>query len=380
MGNNGQHSAEEKTEAFIKEARQAGCTTLNEILERLPDPEIDASLLEHLVQALDDEVDPPKRNNDEMQSSEPEETNRLAYIAADDAVALYFSEVGKSPLLTREQEVALAKQVELGAAAKKRLETEDIAPDEQAALKQAVEAGEAAQHKLVTANARLVISLARNYLGQGVPLLDLVQEGNIGLMRAAEKFEWRRGYKFSTYATWWIRQALTRAVADQGRTVRLPVHRHEQARKLHKAKRELTKALGREPTSAELAEELDESPDKVERLIQEAQHPMSLEKPIGEHGQSVFGEFLESDELLPVDISEEEALAYDIQTVLSALPFRQARIIELRYGLRDGHEYTLKEVGERFGLTRERIRQIEQDALHRLRSPHRTQKLRAYLT
>lgn len=380
MEHNGHHDTDEAIAAFIEEARRVGHTHLDDILEYLPEPEKDMSLLEELLRQLD-EAGVVVYGNGDAATPGMDKPRRLTYIAADDAITLYFRDVGASPLLTREQEVELARQIERGEVAKWRLNSgEELSAAERADLERAVKAGETAHHKLVTANARLVISLAKNYLGQGVPLLDLIQEGNIGLMRAAEKFDWRRGHKFSTYATWWIRQALTRAVADQGRTIRLPVHRQEQVRKLHRAMRELTKELGRAPTSEELAAELGKSPAEVERLMQHAQPPMSLEKPVAEYGDTQLEEFLESGDPMPVDIVEEGALADDIRTLLGALPSREARIIELRYGLRDGHEYTLKEVGERFGVTRERIRQIENDALHRLRSPRRLRKLRAYLT
>lgn len=378
MDNNGHRSTENWTEAFIEQARQTGHVHLDDIMEHLPEPETDVTALEDLLHRLD-ETGIEVYENGEGGMADADEPGRLVSVGADDTIALYFREVGTTPLLTREQEVELARQIERGEAAREQLECEALPPAERAALEQAVRAGESARHKLVTANARLVISLAKNYLGQGVPLLDLVQEGNIGLMRAAEKFDWRLGHKFSTYATWWIRQSLTRAVADQGRTIRLPVHRQEQVRKLRRATRELTKQLGREPTSEELAEELGESPAEVEYLMQQAHHPMSLEKPVAEYGETQLGEFLESSDPLPADIVEEDALTRDIRDLLGALPAREARIIELRYGLRDGHEYSLKEVGERFGLTRERIRQIENDALHRLRNPRRIRKLRAYL-
>lgn len=379
MDNNGHDNTDNVIESFIEEAQRVGHTCLDDILEHFLVPERDMSLLESLLHRLD-EAGVVVHGDGDGAARGIDEPRRLTYIGADDAITLYFRDVGTIPLLTRELEVELARQIERGEAAKQRLGSEAPSAAERTALAQAVEAGRTARHKLVTANARLVISLAKNYLGQGVPLLDLIQEGNIGLMRAAEKFDWRRGHKFSTYATWWIRQALTRAVADQGRTIRLPVHRQAQVRKLHRAVRELTKELGRHPTSEELAAELGGSPAEVERLIQHAQPLMSLEKPVVQHGESQLEEFLESGDPLPVDIVEEETLADDVQALLGALPPREARIIELRYGLRDGREYTLKEVGERFGVTRERIRQIENDALHRLRSPRRIRKLRAYLT
>ncbi|MFQ5340261.1 MAG: RNA polymerase sigma factor RpoD/SigA [Anaerolineae bacterium] len=379
MGSNGYHNTDMRLDAFIGEARRAGYTSLDDILEHIPDLDKDVALFHFLLQRLE-EAGIDVIGHDEATMTESDEPSRLTYIADDDAITLYFREVGTTPLLTREQEGELARQIEQGEAARRRLESEELPTALRAALERTVMAGESARHRLVTANARLVISLAKSYLGQGVPLLDLIQEGNIGLMRAAEKFDWRRGHKFSTYATWWIRQALTRAVADQGRTIRLPIHRQEQVRKLRKAMRELTKQLGQNPTPEDLAKALGYSPEEVERLIQHAQRPMSLEKPVMEYGDSQFGEFLESDDPLPVDLIEEDALVHDIQAMLGALPSREARIIELRYGLRDGHEYTLTEVGERFGLTRERIRQIENDALHRLRSPRRVRKLRPYLT
>jgi len=379
MGSQDHNNTDRRIEAFIEDAKQAGYTSLDDILERFPEQEKGIAPFELLLQRLE-EAGIDVYGHDEATMTGSDEPSRLTYIANDDAITLYFREVGTTPLLTREQEGELARQIERGEAAGRRLESEELPTAVRAALERTVVAGESARHRLVTANARLVISLAKSYLGQGVPLLDLIQEGNIGLMRAAEKFDWRRGHKFSTYATWWIRQALTRAVADQGRTIRLPIHRQEQVRKLRKAMRELTKQLGQDPTPEDLAKALSYSPEEVERLMQHAQRPMSLEKPVMEYGDSQFGEFLESSDPLPVDVIEEEALVHDIQAMLDALPSREARIIELRYGLRDGHEYTLKEVGDRFGLTRERIRQIENDALHRLRSPRRIRKLRPYLT
>jgi RNA polymerase primary sigma factor len=376
MNNNRyQEDLDEQIAAFVEEARKVGYISLDDIPEFFPEPGEGVLSLEHLLQQLDEagiEVYSPEE--------EPEtESDEFGRMTPADATTLYFHEVGPIPLLTREEEAVLAKDIESGKAARLRLDREELSTAERAALEQAVEAGETARCRLITANARLVISLAKSRIGQGVPLLDLIQEGNMGLMRAVEKFDWRRGHKFSTYATWWIRQALTRAVADQGRTIRLPLYRYEQARKLRNATRELVNELGRDPTAEELAEELDAPLDEVERLMQDVQSPTSLDMPVGEYGESQFGELLESSDPLPVDMVEEETLSDDIWALLDALPYREARIIEMRYGLRDGREYTLKEVGDRFGLTRERIRQIENDAMHRLRNPRRTQKLRAYL-
>lgn len=308
--------------------------------------------------------------------SEPE---YLPYVTVDDAVSLYFRDVGNIPLLSREEEVELARQVERGRVAERRLKAGNLDPETRRRLQAQVEAGEAARQRLITANVRLVISLAKEYLGHGVPLLDLIQEGNMGLMRAVEKFDYRRGHRLSTYATWWIRQSLNRAIVYQGRTIRLPVHRQAEVHRLHRARRELSKTLGREPTYEELAATLDISPEKVERLVQYAQHPVSLDKPIGEDGENDLNDFVESDRPTPAEIVERDSLRDEIREVLKSLPSREARILELRYGLRDGREHSLREVGQRFGLTRERIRQLEQDALHRLRNPERAKRLRPYL-
>jgi RNA polymerase primary sigma factor len=243
------------------------------------------------------------------------------------------------------------------------------------------EEGKAAQEHLVKANSRLVVSVAKKYIGRGVPFLDLIQEGNIGLIRAVNKFDYRRGYKFSTYATWWIRQAVTRAIADQGRTIRVPVHMYEQINKLTRTSRKLVQELGREPTIEEIAEELDISLRKVERIMRVAQRPLSLETPVGEEEDSYLGDFIEDVETVaPVDAASRSLLREELDETLASLTPREVRILQLRFGLVDGYSYTLEEVGRKFGVTRERIRQIEAQALGRLRHPSRSRRLRDYLS
>jgi RNA polymerase primary sigma factor len=222
--------------------------------------------------------------------------------------------------------------------------------------------------------------MAKKYMGQGVPFLDLIQEGNLGLMKAVEKFDYRRGYKFSTYATWWIRQAITRAIADQGRTIRVPVHMSDRIRRLYHISRRLEQELGREPTPEEIAEEMQLPPKKVGWMLKISQRPLSLEKPVGEEKDSELGDFIEDEDLpTPSEVASHRLLREEIEEVLTSLTPREARVLQLRFGLTDGRSHTLKEVGEKFGVTRERIRQIETEALQRLRHPSRSQKLRDYL-
>jgi len=247
-------------------------------------------------------------------------------------------------------------------------------------LRKLIEDGWAAREHLITANSRLVISVAKKYMGRGVPFLDLIQEGNIGLIRATKKFDYRRGHKFSTYATWWIRQAVTRAIADQGRTIRVPVHMGDQINKLLRVQHQLTQRLGREPTVEELAIALDVPPKKVENMIQVARRPLSLETPTDDEEDSVLGDFIEDDEAPPPDESATYNLLREhLEEVLNGLPPREVRILQLRYGLLDGQAYTLEEVGRKMGVTRERVRQIEAQALSRLRHPSIRRKLRDYL-
>ncbi len=312
----------------------------------------------------------------------PPATN-LADVRVDDAVDLYLKEVAGIPLLTAEEEVELAAAMKRGHLAEEQVagQSPDALGEETwVALHRYVRQGEVARQHLIQANSRLVISIAKRYLGHGVSLLDLIQEGNIGLIRAVEKFDYTLGYKFSTYATWWIRQAVTRAIADQGRTIRVPVHMCERINQLMQAKRELTQALGHEPSSEELAEALEVPVSRIQQTLQVAQHPLSLDMPMGEEQESLFGDFIEDEQSIhPTDAAAYTLLCEQMQDLMGSLTSREGRVIQLRFGLRNGRTHTLEEVGRMFGVTRERIRQIEAKALRKLRHPHRAQKLRDFL-
>jgi len=274
--------------------------------------------------------------------------------AAGDPVRMYLREIGRVPLLTARQEVSLAKRIEAG--------------------------DDAARERLTSANLRLVVSIARRYTGSGMPMLDLIQEGNLGLMRAVEKFDYTKGFKFSTYATWWIRQAITRAIADQSRTIRIPVHMGEQINKLSRVRRELTAELGRDPEAHEIGEELGMPAERVLEILKMVQEPVSLQTPIGEENDSQLGDFIEdSDAVAPPDAASFSMMQDELGDVLGSLGERERKVIELRYGLIDGYPHTLEEVGREFGVTRERIRQIEAKTLAKLRHPSRSAKLRDFL-
>jgi RNA polymerase primary sigma factor len=306
--------------------------------------------------------------------------NYLANIDTDDMIGLYLKEVGRVPLLTAEEEVDLSQRIELGRMAREELARGGASPHRRLELRRLIEDGWLAREHLITANSRLVISVAKKYMGRGVPFLDLIQEGNIGLIRAAKKFDYRRGHKFSTYATWWIRQAVTRAIADQGRTIRVPVHMGDQINKLLRVQHQITQRLGREPSLDELAEALDVHPKKVENMIQVARRPLSLETPTDDEDDSVLADFIEDhDAAAPDDSATFNLLRQHLGEVLYNLPPREVRILQLRYGLLDGQSYTLEEVGRKMGVTRERVRQIEAQALSRLRHPAVRRILREYL-
>jgi len=299
-----------------------------------------------------------------------------------DSVRQYLSQIGRVRLLTAEEEVDLAKRVEAGLFAAEKLAADNsgLIGELRSELVWVERDGEIAKSRLVEANLRLVVSIARRYVGRGMLFLDLIQEGNLGLIRAVEKFDYTKGYKFSTYATWWIRQAITRAIADQARTIRIPVHMVETINKLIRIQRQLLQDLGREPTPEEIAKEMDLTPDKVREIQKVAQEPISLETPIGEEEDSHLGDFIEdSDAVVPVDAASFLLLQEQLDSVLHTLSDREKKVIQLRFGLTDGHPRTLEEVGREFGVTRERIRQIESKTLSKLRHPSRSQKLRDYL-
>ena len=288
----------------------------------------------------------------------------------DDPVRMYLREIGRVPLLSAEEEVKLAQRMERGKA-------ERLKPSPNRRL---IDDGEEAQRRLTEANLRLVVSVAKKYIGRGMSLLDLIQEGNIGLIRAVEKFDYTKGYKFSTYATWWIRQAITRAIADQARTIRIPVHMVETINRLIRISRRLLQDLGREPTSEEIAEQMDITAEKVREIIKVSQEPVSLETPIGEEDDSHLGDFIEDHTALaPADAASHQLLKEQVEDVLDSLTERERKVLQLRFGLDDGRSRTLEEVGKEFHVTRERIRQIEAKALRKLRHPSRSRKLKDYL-
>lgn len=311
---------------------------------------------------------------------EEDEEYDLGDMAANDTVGLYLKEMARVPLLNTEEEIDLAMRLEAGLSAEKKLRKN---PDSKRALewRLLVQDGQNAREHLIKANTRLVVSIAKKYMTRGVPFLDLIQEGNLGLMKAVEKFDYRRGFRFSTYATWWIRQTITRAIADQGRTIRVPVHMSDRIRRLYRVARQLEQEYGRKPTAEEIATEMDMEPRKVQWMLRVSWQPLSLEHPVGEDEDSELGNFIENDLIpTPSQSAEENLIRAKIEEVLSTLTPREARILRLRFGLQNGRSYTLEEVGQKFGLTRERIRQIEGRALRRLRHPRRSRHLRDYLS
>jgi len=381
---------------LIELGRQKTYVTIDDILGLFPEAEHDVDQLEEAFAALlsagipyVDEAAVAEPSEEELVEEEAEEEvhrdlvvddNYLANIDTDDTIGLYLKEVGRVPLLTAEQEVDLAQRIERGKMAREELAKGNVSSRRRSELQRLIEDGWAAREHLITANSRLVISVAKKYMGRGVPFLDLIQEGNIGLIRAAKKFDYRRGHKFSTYATWWIRQAVTRAIADQGRTIRVPVHMGDQINKLLRVQHQLTQRLGRDPSVEELANALEVNPQKVENMIQVARRPLSLETPTDDEEDSVLGDFIQDEEVpAPDDTATYNLLREHLDTVLNGLPPREVRILQLRYGLLDGQAYTLEEVGRKMGVTRERVRQIEAQALSRLRHPAIRRKLREYL-
>ncbi len=381
-------------EQLISLGREKGYVTYEDILGFFPDAEKNLDQLEDLFAALTDSgvavvasedegaeqlIDDDDDDDDEW--NERNNENLLEAIEADDTVGLYLKEIGRVALLTAPQEVDLAQRMERGREAREQtLSGEKIAPKDLEQIELLIDDGMAAREHLINANSRLVISVAKKYIGRGVPFLDLIQEGNIGLIRAAKKFDWRRGHKFSTYATWWIRQAVTRAIADQGRTIRVPVHMGDQINRLLRASHQLTQELGRDPTVAELAESLNVTVRKAEQMIQVARRPISLETPTDDEEESVLGDFIPDDDSpAPAEMVTAQVLREQLSEILDTLPPREVRILQLRYGLLDGETYTLEEVGRKLGVTRERVRQIEAQALSRLRLPAHARRLRDFL-
>ncbi|WP_285502149.1 RNA polymerase sigma factor [Actinokineospora sp. NBRC 105648] len=368
--------------------------------EELEDPENpDLSDLEEVeVEPVEEPVEEPEEKDpkesgkdgdfvwDEEESEALRQARKDAELTASaDSVRAYLKQIGKVALLNAEEEVELAKRIEAGLYAAERVrksedENEKLQPQMRRDLRWIVRDGERAKNHLLEANLRLVVSLAKRYTGRGMAFLDLIQEGNLGLIRAVEKFDYTKGYKFSTYATWWIRQAITRAMADQARTIRIPVHMVEVINKLGRIQRELLQDLGREPTPEELAKEMDITPEKVLEIQQYAREPISLDQTIGDEGDSQLGDFIEDSEaVVAVDAVSFTLLQDQLQSVLATLSEREAGVVRLRFGLTDGQPRTLDEIGQVYGVTRERIRQIESKTMSKLRHPSRSQVLRDYL-
>ena len=365
---------------------------LDKILEVLEQSGVD------VLRMSDDGDDIP--DDDEILINEEEEVDMESIdlsvpdgISIEDPVRMYLKEIGKVPLLTADQEIELAKQMEAGMLADKVINAGDISEaklkDEEVEivkdltseqLKEISETGTEAKKRLAEANLRLVVSIAKRYVGRGMLFLDLIQEGNLGLIKAVEKFDFRKGFKFSTYATWWIRQAITRAIADQARTIRIPVHMVETINKLIRISRQLLQELGREPTPEEIAEQMGMPVERVREILKISQEPVSLETPIGEEEDSHLGDFIQDDNVpVPADAAAFTLLKEQLVEVLGTLTEREQKVLRLRFGLDDGRARTLEEVGKEFNVTRERIRQIEAKALRKLRHPSRSRKLKDYL-
>ena len=409
-------ATEEQLGALLDKGRSTGTVTMDEVLELMPIVEPTADAIEQVRDylakreiRLDESIDAvapattiptppapaaPKPATTKAPLTRPR-TPAAPRIPGEDSgsggssdpVRMYLKEIGRVPLLSAEQEVELAKRIEAGSQAEERLaelaaaETMDQLDDaERARLKLLCCDGEEAKRELTQANLRLVVSIAKRYVGRGMLILDLIQEGNLGLMRAVEKFDYTKGFKFSTYATWWIRQAITRAIADQARTIRIPVHMVESINKVYRVQRQMIQELEREPTVEELADKVDMTPQRVREIQRISQDPLSLDSPVGEEDDSNLADFIEDHQAeAPAEAAARRMLGEAVLEALDELNDREKQVVRLRFGLDDGQARTLEEVGREFGVTRERIRQIESKTLAKLRHPHRSQKLRDYL-
>ncbi|HTX59724.1 MAG TPA: RNA polymerase sigma factor RpoD [Verrucomicrobiae bacterium] len=366
---------EEVKKKLVARGKSRGSLTYEEIngaFDALDDVSPDAidEFFEELTAAGIEILDEAKDEKPEAEAEEEVEEPIPDGLSLDDPVRMYLKEIGRVPLLTMEQEKSLAMRIEAGEIESGKNGTSDWS---------VIESGEEAKRQLTEANLRLVVSIAKKYVGRGMLFLDLIQEGNLGLIRAVEKFDYRKGYKFSTYATWWIRQAITRALADQARTIRIPVHMVETINRLIKISRQLLQELGREPSVEEIAEAMSLTPEKVREVMKISQEPISLETPIGEEEDSHLGDFIEDQEAVaPAEAASVMLLKEKMQDVLQNLTERERKVLVLRFGLEDGHQRTLEEVGQEFGVTRERIRQIEAKALRKLRHPSRGKALKDY--
>ncbi|MEA2494240.1 MAG: polymerase primary sigma factor [Thermoleophilaceae bacterium] len=374
-----------EVKALLAQGREAGFLSSEDVAAALIAADLQAESMDVVLRLVSDEgiqiVESTEDQPDDDELTAKAEAEAARSAVSSDPVRMYLKEIGRVPLLSAAEEVDLAKRVEAGLFASDKLTTPTgIAPTLARELGQVERDGQFAKKRLIEANLRLVVSIAKRYVGRGMLFLDLIQEGNLGLIRAVEKFDYTRGYKFSTYATWWIRQAITRAIADQARTIRIPVHMVETINKLLRVQRQMLQDLGRDPTPEEIGLEMELPAERVREIQKLAQEPVSLETPIGTEEDSNLGDFIEdSDAIVPIDAASFILLQEQLDAILHTLSEREKRVIQLRFGLSDGHPRTLEEVGKEFGVTRERIRQIESKTLSKLRHPSRSQKLRDYL-
>ena len=390
VGKRSSRSEETTIETLLERADTQGYLTIEDLMEVFPEGDEDLDALSSLminlrkqgVEILDQESIDAEFSDDDEDEDEESPLANLEHVGSDDTVGLYLKEMSRVPLLSVEEEQTLAKRIEASQAAKLELTKPDheIPDERRQELEIIVKDGEQAWEHLIKANTRLVVSVAKKYLGRGVPFLDLIQEGNMGLMKAVMKFDYTRGFRFSTYATWWIRQAITRSIADQGRTIRIPVHMIDRIRELYKVSHQLEQDLGRKPFAKEVAKEMSVNVRKVQWMMRISWLPLSLESPVGDEDDSELGMFVEDDMTpSPMEVTFKSMLRDKIDEVLNTLSPREARILRMRFGLDNGRLYTLEEVGQKFGLTRERIRQIEGKALRQLRHPHKARQLKDYL-
>ncbi|KAA3643446.1 MAG: RNA polymerase subunit sigma [Chloroflexi bacterium] len=380
---------------LITLGNEKGYVTYADIVDQTSEQDMELNALQDIFTTLFQAGIPYVENEEELETEEDpdeeptqtdEEANgwsedqHLAQADLGDLIGLYLKEAASVPLLTAEEEVTLAKRIERGGKARKQLIKGDLTSEKHAKLLEQIQDEQHAREHLISANSRLVVSIAKKYKGRGVPFLDLIQEGNIGLMRAAKKFDYKRGFKFSTYATWWIRQAVMRAIANNGRTIRVPAYMGDKISKLNRTQQKLKQELQREPNLEELSEALDMPPDKVIHVLKSARRPLSLDMPTDDEGDAVLGDFIEDDALPPPDEAAGlHMMAEHLDEILQELPPREGRILQLRYGLTGGRTHTLREVGDKMGVTRERVRQIEANALRRLRKPAYRHQLSGYL-
>ena len=392
----------EKLAELFEKGKKKGKLSAGEIMDVLEELDLGAEQMDKIYDAMEnmgidtvgedyavelpDDIDPPVEAMEDIPEEEVVDPNSMVdSFGTDDPVRMYLKEIGKVNLLSSEEEVELAQTMAAGAAAKEQMEElaasgEELPAEVTEELEKLIKKGERAKQRLAEANLRLVVSIAKRYVGRGMQFLDLIQEGNLGLIKAVEKFDYTKGYKFSTYATWWIRQAITRAIADQARTIRIPVHMVETINKVIRVSRQLLQELGHDPTPEEIAKEMDMPVERVREILKIAQEPVSLETPIGEEEDSHLGDFIpDEDASEPAEAASFTLLKEQLIEVLATLTPREEKVLKLRFGIEDGRTRTLEEVGKEFNVTRERIRQIEAKALRKLRHPSRSKKLKDFL-